>query len=589
MIMPETEKAAAVPPETDADDGPDADVPLRGVFRPWMIIIGLIILAAYQFHFINFTWDDPFITWRYAENFAQGKGLVFNEGERVEGYSNLLYVLIFALFYKLHIYWGELRLLYPAKIIGSLTSLALIWLTVRYAAKLDSFRRLRYPKAAVVIGFLAVSNIFLHIWAMCGMETIFFPFLVLLGNIFLISGIEAEGSERRKRFYQAGFIYFLATITRPDGFIMVGSAFLFVVMSIREKRLSFYDVLGIFITWLIPSLAVLAWRYSYYGELMPMSYFSKASGGWEKIRAGTFQWKFGATQILGHWFLYALMYLPIITRRGRVGPAYFLLFCQTLFYQVYIIYSGFDFLWGNRFFTHMLPMLELMLFAGICEIFYFDRSFRISSNERANYEMSRRLTIALVLVILAMFGISGNAGFYKLQHWDFKSGFLTGLKPDWMLPAYYDTGMYMKRNLEPTDLVAIGDIGAIPYISGVRVLDCFGLTDKYTAKLPGDFFFKKYDIDYILGESPYNSRKPDYIVLMGHLYHRGQDNIIFHPSADKFLYMVALWADQRFHDDYELVDEVDFFLIFKHKDLGRGPEQSEGIKRWYERGQHNTF
>ncbi len=117
MIEQDTEKSAPGDPVLTRD------ISLKGVFRPWMIIIGTIILIAFQFHFINFTWDDPFITWRYAENLAQGKGLVFNESERVEGYSNLLYVLIFALFYKLHIFWGELRLLYPAKLLGLLTSI----------------------------------------------------------------------------------------------------------------------------------------------------------------------------------------------------------------------------------------------------------------------------------------------------------------------------------------------------------------------------------------------------------------------------------------------------------------------------------
>src|SRR5262245_29201172 len=41
--------------------------------------------------------DDAYISYRYARNLDLGQGLVFNPGERVEGYSNLLYVLIIAL------------------------------------------------------------------------------------------------------------------------------------------------------------------------------------------------------------------------------------------------------------------------------------------------------------------------------------------------------------------------------------------------------------------------------------------------------------------------------------------------------------
>src|SRR5207244_12236047 len=42
--------------------------------------------------------DDAYISYRYAQNLARGNGLVFNPGERVEGYSNLLHVLLLAPF-----------------------------------------------------------------------------------------------------------------------------------------------------------------------------------------------------------------------------------------------------------------------------------------------------------------------------------------------------------------------------------------------------------------------------------------------------------------------------------------------------------
>lgn len=49
------------------------------------------------FLFINFTTDDPFISYRYAENLASGYGLVFNKGEWVEGFSNPTWVFILSL------------------------------------------------------------------------------------------------------------------------------------------------------------------------------------------------------------------------------------------------------------------------------------------------------------------------------------------------------------------------------------------------------------------------------------------------------------------------------------------------------------
>ena len=41
--------------------------------------------------------DDAMVSMRYAENFINGNGLVMNPGERVEGYTNPLWVLYMAM------------------------------------------------------------------------------------------------------------------------------------------------------------------------------------------------------------------------------------------------------------------------------------------------------------------------------------------------------------------------------------------------------------------------------------------------------------------------------------------------------------
>ena len=45
--------------------------------------------------------DDAFISFCYAENLTHGLGLVYNAGERVEGYTNFLWTLWVALGMKL--------------------------------------------------------------------------------------------------------------------------------------------------------------------------------------------------------------------------------------------------------------------------------------------------------------------------------------------------------------------------------------------------------------------------------------------------------------------------------------------------------
>src|SRR5215208_1233784 len=58
-----------------------------------------------------FVIDDAFISFRYAANLAHGHGLVFNPGERVEGYTDFLWTVLIAAFMKVGIDPGQVALL----------------------------------------------------------------------------------------------------------------------------------------------------------------------------------------------------------------------------------------------------------------------------------------------------------------------------------------------------------------------------------------------------------------------------------------------------------------------------------------------
>src|SRR5262245_63366246 len=60
------------------------------------LVIALAALAA-QVVALDYVVDDAFISMRYARNLVDGHGLVYNlDGERVEGYTNLLWTLLLA-------------------------------------------------------------------------------------------------------------------------------------------------------------------------------------------------------------------------------------------------------------------------------------------------------------------------------------------------------------------------------------------------------------------------------------------------------------------------------------------------------------
>jgi hypothetical protein len=60
-----------------------------GVGLVWLAL-GLFVLHAGYLAYLRgpFCVDDAYISFRYAASLLDGQGLVFNAGERVEGYTN---------------------------------------------------------------------------------------------------------------------------------------------------------------------------------------------------------------------------------------------------------------------------------------------------------------------------------------------------------------------------------------------------------------------------------------------------------------------------------------------------------------------
>ena len=59
------------------------------------IIVAAIIVVLTALAWSNrFIQDDAFISFRYADNLVSGHGLVWNAGERIEGYTNFLWTLL---------------------------------------------------------------------------------------------------------------------------------------------------------------------------------------------------------------------------------------------------------------------------------------------------------------------------------------------------------------------------------------------------------------------------------------------------------------------------------------------------------------
>ena len=129
-------------------------------FLPWLALLGWLSAAAW------FLCDDAFISFRYARNLLDGHGLVFNPGEYVEGYTNLLWLL------ELAALWGLLGVppeqaapwLSVACTVGTVAALG-VWL-----ARLPQLRH-RWLVAWMAFGLLCSSATFAVWTSGGGLET----------------------------------------------------------------------------------------------------------------------------------------------------------------------------------------------------------------------------------------------------------------------------------------------------------------------------------------------------------------------------------------------------------------------------------
>jgi hypothetical protein len=183
----------------------------------WIPAVALLVYGCY--YFLTFTLDDPSISFRYAENLARGHGLVFNPGERVEGYSNLLWVLGLSVVARLGIdpshTWG---LVLIAKLLGAACALACLPLLLRLSRQFDPDEGEHGWLRGLPALVLGVS-VYFPLWSVSGLETPLFTLLLLLGGNLYLRGLDGS----RRAFFAAVAALGGVGLTRPEGFFVAGA------------------------------------------------------------------------------------------------------------------------------------------------------------------------------------------------------------------------------------------------------------------------------------------------------------------------------------------------------------------------------
>lgn len=293
--------------------------------------------------------DDAMISMRYAWNFSHGNGLVWNPGERVEGYTNFLMTLIMSIATLL---FNEKYAVLAVQVFGILTVILIVW----QARKL-------YQLVAEDNSTPLLSNIFpvsvilyypLSYWPLMGMETGLVTLFLLLS---LNAIIRFDESDENSQLFLSALFASLSYLTRMDAVLIVPPIMLFLLTRSAGWKQRFLNCIKFGLVALILPLMHMAFRYLYYGELMPNTYYLKLTGlaTTDRLRAGLrFTYPF-LTSTLPLWIFAGLNTILNINRRKLM------LFTSAVLFVIYQIWVGGD-AWSYwRMVTPIVPM-TLILF-----------------------------------------------------------------------------------------------------------------------------------------------------------------------------------------------------------------------------------
>lgn len=430
---------------------------------PAALAVAVLVPHALAFDFVN---DDAYISFRYARNLAEHGQLVFNLGERVEGFTNFLWTVLLAAGIKL----GAPPEI-ASRVLGLLFGIATLVLVVRISRRLDG--GLPSPWHAVAPVGLAATGAF-ACWTMGGLETQLFTFLTLLAFGRLLAEV-AQG-----RGAWSGAVFALAAMTRPEGLLFFGLAGLFRLGAnvASERRLvpRRHELAwaALFLALFTPYFA---WRWRYYGWPFPNTFYVKSSGG-----AGTYL--LGLTYLRrfvedhGLLFLLPLAALGWPARADRARTRLFALVVLVWSaFGLYVVKVGGDFMGLYRF---ILPVLPLGAIA-------FQESLRAVA--RRLCPIAGRPAVALAGLGLAAGYLAVSARVSYVAATDAGAGCCPhGVDSPAYLKKYaldrIPVGKWLGEQARPGDLMSVGGAGVIPYYAKVPAFDCFGLVDETVAHDP---------------------------------------------------------------------------------------------------------
>lgn len=439
--------------------------------------------------------DDAFITFRYARNLVHGAGLVYNAGERVLGTTTPVYALLMA----------ALSLIsrsenYPilALITNALADGASTYLLYHLGRRLSNSPLVGWTAALLwAISPMSVS------FAIGGMET----------SVFILLMLATFTAHLERRLVTSALLAALSYLTRPDAALIVILIFSQLLLE-NVKHISNLKArpahLRFEVWFLIFVLVVGPWfifATVFYGSPLPQSIAAKTLAYHLPPEAGLvrfiqhFSVPFFESDVLDlagliRLVIYLTLYLAAMLTAFRRGQRSLPFMAYPLLYTgAFAVANPLIFRW---YLAPPLPAYMLGILLGIHQIL------------NTQYPIKFGIRHWVLGAVVAVYLIT------SLRAWT--------LHPDHGLdrPApemafiklellYHQVATDLKPFVNTDTVIAAGDIGALGYDTGARILDTLGLVSPQTVRYyPLDP--NMYVINYAMPLQLILDQQPDWVV-----------------------------------------------------------------------------
>jgi hypothetical protein len=466
------------------------------------------IFVSHALYYLPLTSDDAFISLRYAKRLACGLGLTWTDGEKVEGYTNLLWVLLNAVL-------GNLLSDYmlSARIWGTIGGLLAVIFVSLHPQDFPRIEKSRLMTGGI---FLALSSP-MAAWAVGGLEHSFMSGATAAALFFLMSALDKESPDTRTLLL-SGLLFGIVAITRADGVLFSAAAISGILLSngLHKSTIKTMAIVSIFPVFLYG--AQLLFRILYYGEFVPNTALAKIAINSGRVMSGLY---YARNVFAVHAILLGAGFMGLILAIGKSRSHRWVIpFVSFTLWVAYIIVVGGDIFHAWR---QMLPS-------------FVPLAFLISEG------VTVRKSVFKNHIVVTTIGLSFLLGSYLFcQLADERTNIIRRM-------FFYETATEYVGKLLKTSfgkykpLLAVDAAGSLPFWSELPALDMLGLNDKYLATHPPKTFGTR-GIGHELGNGKYVLRRsPDIVVVNSGL----GNTDFFWPSAKE------MYATDEFKKDYQM-------------------------------------